>query len=304
MRRVALTGVSGFIGREMPALLRARGFEVHCLGRGYAPEGCIGHLIDLIADDPAPVLAEINATHLLHLAWYAEPGLFWNALENLDWVAASLRLVRAFARSGGERAVFAGSCAEYDWSGALLDEASTPLMPATLYGESKASLFRIIDKAAAELNLSVSWGRIFFPYGPFEKPGRLLSMLFDSIAFEEPVAFSAGTQLRDFMHADDVAAAFMAILESSVCGAVNVASGQTITIRAMVERGAEIAGASALVKFGIRPLQPGEPPVMAAATSRLRDEVGFTPHHSIDTGLSDMFRRRPAPIQQEKIQCS
>ena len=304
MRRIALTGVSGFIGREMPALLRADGFEVHCLGRGSAPDGCIGHNIDLLIDDPAPVLADIGATHLLHLAWYAEPGLFWNAPENLDWVAASLRLVRAFARSGGERAVFAGSCAEYDWSGAVLDEATTPLTPATLYGESKAALFRIIEKAAPELALSVAWGRIFFPYGPSEKPGRLLSMLFDGVARGEPVAFSAGSQRRDFMHADDVAAAFAALLESPICGAVNIASGETIAVRAVVERGAEIAGASALVSFGTRPLQPGEPPVMAAAITRLRDEVGFTPHHSIDTGLSDMFRRRPAPLQQEKIQCN
>ena len=301
MRRIALTGVSGFIGREMPVLLRANGFEVHCLGRGSAPEGCIGHRIDLLNGDPTPVIAKIGATHLLHLAWFAEPGLFWNAPENLDWVAASLRLVRAFARSGGERAVFAGSCAEYDWSSAVLDEATTPLAPATLYGESKAALFRIIEKATPELNLSVAWGRIFFPYGPFEKPGRLLSMLFDGVACGDSVAFSAGTQQRDFMHADDVAAAFVALLESSACGAVNVASGETIAVRAIVERAAEIAGASGLITFGTRPLQPGEPPLMAAATSRLRDEVGFTPRHSIDTGLSDMFRRRPAPLKQEKI---
>ena len=54
-------------------------------------------------------------THLLHLAWYAEPGLFWRSPENLRWVEASLRLLRAFAEHGGQRAVMAGSCAEYAW---------------------------------------------------------------------------------------------------------------------------------------------------------------------------------------------
>ncbi len=99
--RVAVTGGGGFIGREAVAALQARGAEVHLLGRAPATLGVTPHVIDLLAEDPAPLLRAIAPTHLLHLAWYAEPGKFWQAPENLDWVAASLRLVQGFAAAGG-----------------------------------------------------------------------------------------------------------------------------------------------------------------------------------------------------------
>ena len=299
MKRLALTGASGFIGLETLAPLTARGFEIHSLGRGAAAGDVRHHPIDLLEEDPAPLLARLAPSHLLHLAWYAEPGEFWWAPENLDWLAASLRLVRGFAAAGGRRAVAAGSCAEYDWSHALLDEAATPLVPSTLYGEAKAALFRTLMKAAPALGLSLGWGRIFFPYGPGEKPGRLLSSLFDGMAAGERIEFSAGTQRRDFMHVADVAAAFAQLLDSDVQGAVNIASGTTVAVRDMVEQAARLGNAEHLLSFGTRPLQPGEPPLMAARIERLTDEVGFTPRFNRDSGLRDMFERRVALKSQE-----
>ena len=128
-RRVLLTGASGFIGRHVVPLLKSREFEVHAISRSRA---------DLLIPGVAAALVEsIRPTHLLHLAWNAEPGRFWTAPDNLDWVAASLGLHRSFAALGGGRAVFAGSCAEYDWTHSLLDEAATPCAPATLYGIAK-----------------------------------------------------------------------------------------------------------------------------------------------------------------------
>jgi nucleoside-diphosphate-sugar epimerase len=303
VKRVLVTGASGFIGREAPPLLAAAGYDVHTLGRGGKAPGDVAvyHRADLLRDDLLALVQEIAPTHLLHLAWYAESGLFWSATENLDWVAASLRLLRAFAAGGGSRAVIAGSCAEYDWSFPLLDERATPLAPATLYGEAKAALFGLVEKAAPTLGLSFGWGRVFFPYGPFEKSGRLLGGLFDGIARGEQVLFSAGLQQRDFMHVNDVAGAFVALLDSSVEGPVNIASGEMTAVGEIVMRAARIADGEELAILGALPLQPGEPLIMAASTGRLRREVRFIARHSLATGLEDMFRRRPRRDQEDVI---
>ncbi|MFY9293943.1 MAG: NAD(P)-dependent oxidoreductase [Methylorubrum rhodinum] len=118
MRRVLVTGGAGFVGRPAVAALVARGFEVHALGR-RAPEGAHAfHSADLLdAGSRRAAVRAAGASHLLHLAWVTEPGRYWEAPENLDWTAASLDLVRAFHEAGGERAVVAGTCAEYDWTG-------------------------------------------------------------------------------------------------------------------------------------------------------------------------------------------
>ncbi len=292
--RVVVTGGGGFIGREAVAALRARGAEVHLLGRAPSGDGVHGHVIDLLSQDPAPLLRAIAPTHLLHLAWYAEPGKFWAAPENLDWVAASLRLVQGFAAAGGTRAAFAGSCTEYDWTHETLDEALTPLAAATLYGTSKAALYRVLAKAAPVLGLSIGWGRIFFLYGPHENAGRLLPDVVDKVAAGQRVATSDGTQRRDFMHVEDVAAALVALLASRVEGAVNIATGVSTPVRDLVALAATTAGDAGLVDFGARPRQAHEPEVMLAAIARLRDEVGFVPKWSFAAGVADAVARRLA----------
>ena len=45
------------------------------------------------------LFATVRPTHLLHLAWFAQPGEFWRSPENLRRVESSLRIVRAFAGS-------------------------------------------------------------------------------------------------------------------------------------------------------------------------------------------------------------
>jgi nucleoside-diphosphate-sugar epimerase len=238
-------------------------------------------------------LQAIAPTHLLHLAWMATPGVFWWAPENLDWVAASLRLVRAFAKAGGQRLVVAGSCTEYDWSHAHLDERQTPRRPGTLYGTAKAALAQMLDKAAPGLGLSLGWGHVFFLYGPQEAPGRLLPDVIDAVRAGRRVATSEGTQARDFLHVEDVAAALVALLASRVEGPVNIASGRAVPVREIVRLAAAAAGDVGLVDFGVRPRQPGEPQMMTAAVSRLGDELGFVPRWTLETGIADMVARRP-----------
>lgn len=279
--RVLLLGGSGFIGRELAPLLAAAGHEVIAPTRAR---------LDLLSDDPAPLIEDWRADTLVHLAWEARPGKFWHATENLDWVAASLRLVRAFAAAGGRRVVVAGSCAEYDWREPLLGEES-PRRPHTLYGAAKSALFDLLDAAAPHLGLSLAWGRVFFPYGPYEAPGRLFSSLVDGVAAGTVVETSAGLQERDFLHVDDVARAFALLTASDARGAFNIASGTTVPVRDFIARTAALMRGEHLVALGARPLQASEPPVMAADVSRLR-ALGFAPTFDLETGLADAVRRR------------
>lgn len=289
-RRVLVTGASGFVGRAATDALLARGFEVHAVTRrpDRLPVGAIPHEGDLLAAGEATrLMANSRPTHLLHLAWEVRPGYFWRAPENLDWVAASLQLYRAFAVSGGTRVLGAGTCAEYDWTHALLSEASTPVRPGTLYGASKDALHRILAAAGPLDGISIAWGRLFFIYGPGEALGRLVSDVANALLRGEPALCGLGTAERDFMHVADVGGALAAILDSTACGPVNIATGNCVPIAKVVNTLGGIVGRPDLIRLGERPTPAGEPPRLGATVDILRDQVGFTPDFTMETGLAD-----------------
>jgi nucleoside-diphosphate-sugar epimerase len=297
--RVLLTGAGGFLGSRALGVLLDAGHEVHAVGRGE-PQGralalideavraeqLIWHRVDLADPEATGVLvAEAQAEQLLHMAWYVEHGLYWQAPENLDWVGATLRLLRGFAAAGGRRAVMAGTCAEYEWSRGRYPETA-PLEPSTLYGVAKDATRRVAERFAANQEIEFAWGRIFTPYGPGEVEGRLLPSVILPLLAGEPVPAPDGANVRDLMYADDVARAFAAILESDVQGAVNVASGQPTSIRELIELTAEAAGRPELVQWGTLPRREGEPAELVADVARLEHEVGFAARVSLSEGIA------------------
>jgi nucleoside-diphosphate-sugar epimerase len=293
-RRVLVTGASGFVGRRAIAPLLARGFEVHAVGRsvpagaGAGGEGAIWHAADLLdAAARRTLVARVGASHLLHLAWYAEPGVVWAARENASWVAATIGLVDEFAAAGGVRATLAGTCAEYGWGAPQPLREDAPLAPATYYGACKDATRRVVEGLTEIAGVSLAWGRIFFLYGPCEDPRRLVASVARALAAGKRAPTSAGTQRRDFLHVDDVAGAFAAILDCDVRGPVNVASGEAVTVRSIVEALAGAAGRPELLDVGALPNRPGDPAEIAADIGRLRDDVGFAPRWSLADGLVD-----------------
>ena len=111
MNEVLVTGASGFIGRQCLPLLVAKGYDVHALSLRSEPcsiPGVSWHRGNLLQPGCATALMrQLRPQSLLHLAWYAVPGKFWEARENLEWLRASLELLVSFADNGGERLVAA-----------------------------------------------------------------------------------------------------------------------------------------------------------------------------------------------------
>jgi nucleoside-diphosphate-sugar epimerase len=296
MTRVLVTGATGFIGRGTLSPLIASGMDVHAVGRRQSPDWLPPevrwHQADLLRESAAAdVVRDVRPSHLLHLAWFTEPGAFWRSVENLHWVEASLRLLRAFAIHGGRRAVLAGSCAEYAWEDhTICSEATTPCRPATLYGTSKHALRLIAQQFAAEVDLSLAWGRVFFVFGPHERPERLAGSVASALVRGMEAPCSHGHQRRDFLYSEDLAEAFVALLRSPAQGAVNLASGAAIEIRELVMALAEAAGRPDLVRLGAHPAVPNEPSELVAEVRRLRDEVGWTPRADLAQRAADCVR--------------
>ena len=294
MKKVLLTGATGFIGRHCLPFLMSQGYEIHAVytkvAGGNHP-GLEWHKTNLLDSSQVYRLMEkVQPTHLLHFAWYAVPGKFWTSPENVRWVQTSQSLLQTFVKHGGQRAVMTGTCTEYDWAQGSCSESTTPLTPATLYGSCKNALREMLDAFSRENGLSSAWGRIFFVYGPGEHPDRLVSSVICSLLRGESIPCSSGHQKRDFLFVEDVASAFVALLGSNVECAVNIGSGVAVSVREIIETISSKIGRSDLIRFGELPVSTNEPPVLTADVMRLRDEVRWFGRYSLCQGLDKTIK--------------
>jgi nucleoside-diphosphate-sugar epimerase len=286
---VLLTGGSGFIGSHCIETLLGAGLEVHavCSSReGRAADGVVWHRADLLDEaDVAGLFSRVRPTHLLHLAWFATPGLFPTDAMNYRWTSASLDMLRHFVENGGSRVVTAGTSYEYDWRYGFCSEEVTPLAPDSAYGSCKKALAELTAAYAGTTGLSSAWGRVFFLYGPREYPERLVSSVIRSVLAGEPAKCSHGEQIRDYMHVQDVADAFVAILLSDATGPVNVASGVPVTLKSIVTRIGAMLGRPELIELGAIPARPNDVPLVVADVRRLVQEVCWRQRIPLDEGL-------------------
>ncbi len=293
MKRVLLTGASGFVGRHCLSALLAQSYQVHAVASPKnappaGPPGVLWHRANLLDEvETSALLAEVRPTHLLHCAWYAVPGKYWTATENFRWVEASQHLLKAFAAQDGQRLVGVGSCAEYDWSDGHCSELTTPLKSGTTYGECKHALQILLAAFSRQAKLSAAWGRLFFLYGPGEPAARLVPSVIQSILQEQPALCTHGRQIRDFLYVLDAADALVALLDSNIEGPVNVASGKPVAVAEVIREIADQMNRPNLVQLGALPAAENEPPLLLADVARLRDEVGWSPRYDLTSGLAE-----------------
>lgn len=303
--RVLLTGATGFVGAQVARVLVDAGCDVHAAVRpGTSRERLAGiteHLTilecDLAALGNPQALAAIGPDICIHLAWYAEPGRYLQAVpENLRSLRETLGLIEAAAAAGCRRFVSAGTCAEYGVQepGPPVRETSS-INPSTPYARAKAALWLTGQDVAGSSGMEWVWARIFFLFGPWEHPGRVVPSAILACLRGDAFPATPGEQCRDYLHVRDVASAIWSVAASELQGAVNVSSGQTVALRSVLEEIEVATGQAGLVRFGERNYLPGEWMWMCGDNSLLRG-TGWRPLFDLGTGIADTvewWRRRP-----------
>lgn len=314
MKKIFVTGGSGYIGSVVVRRLLERGYEVVVfdnLERGHrcnVPSEArliVGDLRNV--EDIRSALKDVHPAAVIHFAAYALVGE--SMADPMKYftnnVKGGVNLLEAMAEVGCGRIIFSSSCATYGVPPALPIEEDMPQTPTNPYGQSKL-MFEQICRWAQQTGK----GRLrptFLRY--FNAAGAAYDMVEDhepethiipnvlKVAlgqkecvqvFGDDYPTPDGTCIRDYVHLEDLCSAHILALEKGIEGAFNLGTGQGVSVKEIVETCRKVTGHPIPVKMC--PRRPGDPPALYASGRKAREELGWKPSHSdIETIVRDAW---------------
>ena len=272
-----VTGATGFVGRHLVAALLARGCEVRAVARNAETAQGMPWINDVefvSADIHAAELDVVALTDgvdaLAHLAWPGLPN--YRALFHFEHnLMADYRFIKSAVEAGVQQVLVTGTCFEYGMQSGPLSESTEP-QPCNPYGLAKHTLHLFLQNLQQQQPFTLQWARLFYLHGEGQNPNSLLAALDRAIDAGEPTFnMSAGEQLRDFLAIETAAENLAAIVHKrDFNGVINCASGQPVSVRALVEKRLRERGASMDLNLGHYPYPTHEPLAFWAVVDRLQ----------------------------------
>lgn len=244
--KILITGASGFFGKSFVNALAqsTESFECFCVYKSNilrtSDKRFQWRQCDLLnIKETEQLIKSIKPTHLVHLAWHVPPQQFWTAFENMDWLTASINLFQAFCENDGKVFIGAGTLAEYDWANGILNEKETPLVPNTLYGQCKKSLYEILisTRNAHYPKTKIMWPRIGYFFGPYEPKEKLISKLIYNIREGLSIDLASADFKRPYAHVKYLGEvlAKLVMLDESKDAAFNLSASTSHPLKGIVD---------------------------------------------------------------------
>ena len=297
MKRVAITGGTGFVGANLTRRVLRDGHEVHLLVRPGHAEWRIAeirsatrlHVIDFSnAEEVFKTLKEVRPDWIFHLAAYgaysSQTDLSRMAQTN---IIGTMNLVNACMATGFESFVNAGTSSEYGYKDHAPAETEC-LEPNSHYAVTKASATLFCSYTARCKNVPIPTLRLYSVYGPYEQPTRLIPTLVRfGLEGKLPPLVNPNTA-RDYVHTEDVVEAFLLAAQDpgSDCGAIyNVGTGIQTSMEEVVSIARRIMNIQAEPEWGTMPDRIWDTNSWVCDNSKIERVLGWKPRLSFEEGL-------------------
>ncbi|MFA5151885.1 MAG: NAD(P)-dependent oxidoreductase [Clostridia bacterium] len=299
IKKIFVTGATGFIGQHLVDRLLLEGYIVGALVRSASPsskyfrtEGISYFPGDIRNyDEIKSAISAFRPDVIIHLVTY------YAVMHRADEIGVmidsnvkgTINLLDAAKENGGVQLfVNTSSCAVYNPKNQHLREDDA-IRPQNLYALTKVQAEEACSFYANTFQLPCVTLRVFPPYGPGDHERRLIPYVIDCILKDTPPNLTTGKQEWDFVYVDDIVNAYMAVLKTypfkDKHPVFNIGTGTPVSIRSVVEKIRGNIGSDIDLPWGSVPHRTNEVWYNSADINKIGAELHWSPAIGLDEGI-------------------
>ncbi len=304
MKRIFITGISGFIGMHLALALKQRGDEVigcdnfnsyYDVGLKRAREKILqsAGIPTLSCDiaDKALIEKTLDAcgiTHFVHLA--AQAGVRYSLTHPDAYVHSNLhgfvQVLEALRSRPHIPLTYASSSSVYGLNTKIPFSETDPTdKAASFYGATKKSNELIAGAYHNIYGIPVTGLRFFTVYGPYGRPDMAYYSFTKAILEGTPIqVFGEGNLQRDFTYIDDIVAGTIAAIDLASANEIfNLGNNRPHSVNHLIATLENLLGKKAQVQFS--PAPAGDVPITYADIAKSQKILSFAPRTPLEEGL-------------------
>jgi len=297
IKRVLITGATGFLGSHIAEELVYQGFDVIALKRStsnlWRCDKFKEHIKWINCDnliDAEPEIVKSTPEILIHAAWSgvkaSERDNWIDQEKNLSFFVSLLETAK---KIGIHKIIALGSQAEYGVFEGDINE-NYHCNPDTAYGVSKLCASILLKAFAMQNKIEWLWIRLFSIFGPREGRDWLIPTTINSLLIKEEIVLTPCEQQYDYLFIKDFVAGIISVVKNSDSnsGIYNLSSGKSVKIRDILSfLEDKIASQQQLLQIGALPYRTKQIMHMQGNSDHFFRVFDFHPTYSLYEGLEE-----------------
>jgi dTDP-6-deoxy-L-talose 4-dehydrogenase (NAD+) len=271
MKKVLVTGASGYIGRHVITELLARGYSViaNDLKSDHIPSGIEFADADIFSGEPQ-IHHKLGCPDILiHLAW--QDGFIHDSAAHMLNLSKHVRFLSDMAEGGCKNISVMGTMHEVGYWVGMIDE-NTPCNPLSQYGVAKNALRQSMLLLSQEKDFNLYWLRAYYIYGDDKRGNSIFSkIILAEEGGKKTFPFTTGKNKYDFIAVNELAKQIVAAsTQEQITGVINVCSGKPISLADRVESFIKENGLHIVLDYGAFPDRAYDSPEVWGDHSKIR----------------------------------